>query len=246
MKKNGLRMIGIGIIAAVLCVCTRARTPVVLHALERNGAVRMTNYAPLYLDPVPEESQSDNADGGTGGAGAAGGENASGGTTVIDPNETQGGGSNGQEPAGSAESGTSGGTDATDSAQQEATGSEENGTSGGADATDSAQQEASGSAESGAAGSADSADSAQQGASGGGTGTSGSGTGVSGSGNGQSNATVTIPTNPYTANVNPKDMPATGVEDLRRGVVSVILILFGIIAILVSIPTLKGKRRSDR
>ena len=57
-------------------------------------------------------------------------------------------------------------------------------------------------------------------------------------------ATPATPTpNPYTASANTKDMPATGVEDMRRSVVSVILILFGIVTILISIPTMKGKRR---
>ena len=264
MKKKILQLLSIGTMTAVLCVFSDAQAPVVSRALERNGAKRMTNYAPLYLDPVAEESRNDGSGTGTGTGTGTG--DAGTGTTIIDP--TQVGGDN---------AGQSGGTDNTGigntqdgSGQQNAGSQNQSGTGSPQDSSTQGQsgtgtsQDGTGNSETGASGEGSSADGAGTGTSGDGTGAAGSGTGTSGAGsstgdgsgtagggsssaaNAGSNATISIPTSPYTANVNTQDMPATGVEDLRRGVVSLILVLFGIVTILISIPTLKGKRRTDR
>ena len=225
MKKRILRLIGIGTMTAVLCVFARVQTPMVSRALEHTGTMRLTNYAPLYLDPLEEENNQGTTDAGTG-------------TTVIDPNRGQG-----DSGTGTSQDSSRQGQGGTGTTQDGTTGSTENAGTGSSQDSSTQGQSGTGTSQEGTGNAG--TGTTQQGTGSAGTGTtgSGSGTGSTGAGNGSTN--VTVPSNPYTANVNPKDMPATGVEDLRRGVVSLILVLFGIVAILISIPTLKGKRRGD-
>ena len=246
MKKPVIRMVFTGMMMAALVATNVVRMPLSSRALERGGGMRLTNYAPLYLDPLEEENggdgnAGDGANDNAGGGAAGAGDNAGGGTTIIDPAQVSGDAGTDRSQTGDSGQGEGSGAEASqDNAGNADSGSTSQGGNAGAGSSGSDAE----SSDSNAAASGSGSSQDGNAAAGGGT----SGTTDNSSGSASSYVTIPVPVNPnpYTANVNTKDMPATGVEDLRRGVVSVILILFGIIAILISIPTLKGKRRSDR